>query len=218
MLFVEGEQYIDLRFSGTGRDDCVVSLASGNVSIGGPSKQNSISRRTKSDDLHALQEIRFQQTPGVNGGDSVRSRKSGQDSVRFNQSRTSYNHSLLTTQTILDFPAGSFVVVVPRTDGRNHAACIRQERRHSQCPRSWWSLRRVSSTIPVVSGGTGFRGTATSKRPRRFSWTSSGAGSISMRPSRVRTSRDIPGLMPASRRISIGMTRRPAESMVVFMP
>lgn len=38
MLLVESEQCVDPSFSGTCRNDCVVSLASGNVRIGGPSK------------------------------------------------------------------------------------------------------------------------------------------------------------------------------------
>src|SRR5262249_10008099 len=44
-----------------------------------------------------------------------------------------------------------------------------------------------------------------------------GTGSISMRPPRQRISRVIPGLRPASSRTSLGMTNRPAGSMVAFM-
>src|SRR3989304_9164511 len=83
--------------------------------------------------------------------------------------------------------------------------------------RSCRSLMRVRSTVSAVSGLTSSCGTATSNRPLRASLTGSGAGSISILPSRQRTSIDIPGLSPASCLISLGMTSRPAASMVVFM-
>ena len=77
--------------------------------------------------------------------------------------------------------------------------------------------RRVRSTVAARRGDALSTGDATSSRPLRSSFTAIGCGAISITPSRQRTSSATPGSKAASRRISLGITRRPAESMVVVM-
>ena len=109
---------------------------------------------------------------------------------------------------------------MPRTYRGNHAACIRKgSGRHSQLDateRSLRSLLRVCSTVSVVRRGVSLAGTATSNRPFRSSLTGRGAGVIAILPFSQRTSSGIPGFIPDSRRISLGITNLPAWSMVVF--
>ena len=75
----------------------------------------------------------------------------------------------------------------------------------------------VSSTSVAVSSGRSPRGTATTAEPRCSSTTSSGIGSISIRPSRTRNRTRVPGRNCVASRTALGTTRRPALSMVVSM-
>ncbi len=79
------------------------------------------------------------------------------------------------------------------------------------------SLLRVCETVAVVRRGVSLVGTATSNRPFGSSLTGRGAGAIAILPFSQRTSSGIPGFIPDSRRISLGITNLPAWSMVVFM-
>src|ERR1051325_4169317 len=76
---------------------------------------------------------------------------------------------------------------------------------------------RVRPTVSVERRGVSFVGTATSNRPFRSSFTSKGAGVMVMAPFSQRTSSGIPGFILDSRRIFLGITNRPALSMVVFI-
>jgi len=100
----------------------------------------------------------------------------------------------------------------------NHAATVNCEHRNHQrgyCRSA--KRRRVCSTVVARSGATFLAGFATRSRPLRSILTESGWGSISITPSRQRTSSGVPGSSAASRRMPLGMTRRPARSMVVVM-
>lgn len=79
------------------------------------------------------------------------------------------------------------------------------------------SRSSVSPTASGVRGATRLRRTAMVSDPRLTSRTSSGAGSISMRPSATPTVRAEPGGIPAASRIFLGTTSLPARSMVVFI-
>ena len=131
---------------------------------------------------------------------------------------SSDRHPLATIEAPFYFVSRGEMPFVPGANRGDHAACIECKSRHAQ--RRPWPVamsRRVRSTVAVRSGAALPTGAATSSRPLRSSVTASGCGSISMTPSRQRTSKGVPGSKAASRRISLGITRRPAESMVVVM-
>src|SRR6266540_3629467 len=84
-----------------------------------------------------------------------------------------------------------------------------------QCHRRMRSS--VSLTISAVSVGKVAEGTATRPCRRRSRRISTGAISISRRPSRTSSSSTCPGCTPNSSRSALGTTMRPAASMVVRM-
>ncbi len=76
----------------------------------------------------------------------------------------------------------------------------------------------ASRTVSLRNASLSSTGTATRIRPFRTTRTSRGAGSISTRPSRKTIRSGIPGSRFAWSRISLGRTKRPAESMVDIAP
>ena len=88
---------------------------------------------------------------------------------------------------------------------------------------TWANLngRRESITEETSSGpmgGSGESVVATSDLPRRTKRMGVGLGTISMTPSRRLMSTTLPATSFSWRRSPMGTTRRPAPSMVVFMP
>src|SRR6266540_4911172 len=98
---------------------------------------------------------------------------------------------------------------VPRGECRDDNAGI--DHRHRRMRSS------VSLTISAVSVGKVAEGTATRPCRRRSRRISTGAISISRRPSRTSSSSTCPGCTPNSSRSALGTTMRPAASMVVRM-
>ena len=176
-----------------------------------------IKSSTQSKDPAMLDEVPFKERPGIGRRQPMRSRKPREDSLRLHQSRSWDCQLLAAIKAPLEFGGSRGVVFVPRADCRNHAAGIEDEQGSHQRGCRKANCRRVRSTALALSRATFRAGLATRSRPWRSIVTGSGCGSISSTPSRQRTSRGVPGSSSASRRMSLGMTRRPALSMVVSM-
>jgi len=131
-----------------------------------------------------------------------------------NSVRRRNDHFVARRKPPFDLVCSSFVMLVPRAHGRNHAAGIRKKGagmptwKHPSvlCP----AFCRVRSTVSDVRQEVPLVGTATSNRAFRSSLTGKGAGVMVIEPFPQRIASDIPGFIPASRRMSFGITSRPA--------
>jgi hypothetical protein len=219
MLRIKSEQHFHLSLFCTGCDNCVISASACNTGCGSTSKKTGVRRCRQGCRMDSLHEVRFKEAQSIGWRYAMWCGKTGEDRVAFDESWSGHYHTFPFSQTTLDLSIGSDVVFMPGTDCGDYATRIEEEGWHGQeSPRSRRTLRRVSSTARDVSAGTVPWGMATRRRPRRSSFTLRGVGSISIRPPLNRTSRDIPVFRPACCRISFGMTNRPPESMVVFIP
>ncbi len=162
-------------------------------------------------------EVPFKECPCIGRRQPMRGRESRKDSIRFRKSGSWDCQLLPPIQSPLELRCGRGVVFVPGADCRHHAATVEEEHWSHRCCCRNDTRRRVRSTVLARSGATFLAGSATRSRPLRSILTESGWGSISSTPSRQWTSSGVPGSSAASRRISLGMTRRPALSMVVIM-
>ena len=215
---VERQERADLGVSGRSGDDGVVGPPPSDSRRGQSFEQVHVRGTAEGNDGGVRHEVCVHQSPCVSWRKSVRRGQTCQDRIAFDESVGGNGHALTAAEALFDFSRGGGVVLVPAADGCDHAARIEGE-----CGHVYRRLRRaarsrlVRSTVAVVSRGTALDGDATSSRPFRVSVTARACGSISMTPSRHRTSSGTPGSSAASRRISRGMTSRPAGSMVVTM-
>ena len=179
--------------------------------------------RCRQVDDRRLAPVGLHQRNCVPGSQAIGTGQPGEDSVGFGQ-RMSGKHKLF-AHALASFKLrqGPRMVFVPRTDRRDESAGIAEVSSHSPSSRSLAdeALARMSlvvfSTSAAVKTGRSPRGTATTVDPRGSSVTSSGTGSITIRPARTRNRTRVPGRSRLASRTALGTTRRPALSMVVSM-
>jgi len=113
------------------------------------------------------------------------------------------------TNAPVEGTCGGLVRFVPGCESGNKNTGVGRDHRRTRSS--------VSRTISSVNGGSAQSGRATRTEPSRTSSTSVGAGSISIRPSRSVISTCSFPRKPRRSRIRLGITKRPAGSMVVLM-
>lgn len=209
MPAVEGQQRVRSCLTGALADDRIVGVSSADRPFRCITKKPDVRGTRQGDDSGGTNEVRLDQRPRIAGRETMRWRQPCQHGIRLNQGRSGRDQPFAILEPALDCRYRRSVMFVPRAHGRHHAARVEREGRHGQRRRFAKSFR-VRSTVVDRRGDTFPAGLATSSRPFRSSLTESGRGEISMTPSRQRTSKGVPGWSAASRRISLGMTRRPA--------
>src|SRR6266508_2606320 len=214
---IPGHQRGDPSFPGALRDQGVIGGAASDRRVPAASEGDPVVRGGQGHQP-CLSPVGLDQRKRVLRAQAVRLGQAGQDGEGLGERMRRKDQLFSGRVTSLDLLARGVVMSMPGADNRHEAARVEKIRTHSSSAmprrRSWSS---VLPTVSSVKGETRLRGTATVSLPRFTSRTSSGAGSISIRPSATRIVSSEPGEIPASSRILLGTTSRPARSMVVLM-
>ena len=113
MTPVEGEQHIRLRFARTLANDDVIGSPAGDLESRGSLENVGVSISRQGDDGGAVDEVRFDQRPGVRGGQPMRWGQSGEDRICFDERVRGTAQPIAARETPVDLGGGSGVMLVP---------------------------------------------------------------------------------------------------------